>query len=151
MSLAGKSRNRKSDNSKTPSSPRAIAPVGLSLSDVDDRISGHFESFSQSFDRRFELLSSNIGLLLSNVDDRISGHFESFSQSFDRRFELLSSNIFDRSTELATTMSTRVSNPPFSEEPVVPVRKPVHGQNLSLSPPVSIGSCHCQCPTIHLW
>ena len=59
-SLSGKSRNKKSGGSKTPSSPKTVAPVGISLSDVDDRISGHFESFSQSFDQRFELLSSNI-------------------------------------------------------------------------------------------
>ena len=65
-------------------------------------------------------------------------------QSFDQRFELLSSNILDCFTELATTMSARMSNPLFSAESVVPVRKPVHGQDPSLSPPVSIGGCHCQ-------
>ena len=133
-SLAGKSRNKKSVSSETPSSPRPIAPVGVSLSDVDDQISGHFESFSQSIDQRFELLSSNI---------------------------------LDRFTELATTMSARMSNPLFSAEPEVPVRKPVHGQEPSLSPPASIGGCHRQfqggggggygasrfrlCPPIRLW
>ena len=137
-SLTGKSHNRKSGGSRTPSSPWPIAPV------------------------------APVGVSLSDVDDRIFGHFESFSLSFDRRFELLSSNILDRFTELATTMSARMSNPPFSGEPVVPVRKPVLGQDPSLSPPVSIGGCHCQfqgvgvesgpgasrfglCLTIHLW
>ena len=59
-SLAGKCRNKKSSGSKPPPCPKTIAPVGFSLSDVDSRIAGHFESFSQSFDHRFELLSSNI-------------------------------------------------------------------------------------------
>ena len=59
-SLASKSRNKKSSGSKPPSSPKTIAPIGVSLSDVDGCIAGRFELFSQSFDQRFELLSDNI-------------------------------------------------------------------------------------------
>ena len=111
-SLASKIRHMKSVGSKTPSSPRPIAPVA--------------------------------SVSLSSVDDRISGHFESFSLSFGQRFELLSSSILDHFTDLATTMSARMSNPLFSAEPEVPVRKPVHGQDPSLSLPVSISGCHRQ-------
>ena len=109
-SLAGKSHSKQSGGSETPSSQKTIAPA------------------------------APIGLSLSAVNDCISGCFD----LFDQRFELLSSNILDHFTELATTMSARMSNPLFSAEPVVPFRKPVHGQDPSLSPPVSIGGCHRQ-------
>ena len=67
-----------------------------------------------------------------------------FFQSFDQRFALLSSSTLDRFTELATTISSKMSNPLFLAEPELPFCKPIHGQDPSLSPPVSIGGSHHQ-------
>ena len=83
-------------------------------------------------------------LSLADVDERIFSHFVSLSQSFDRKFDLLASAILERFTELANSMSTRLSNSSFSAEPEVLVRKPFHGQDPSFSPPVGIGGCHRQ-------
>ena len=80
-SLVGKSRHKQSGGAKAPSSPRPVAPVA--------------------------------SISLADVGDRISGQFESLSQSFDQRFSLLSSSILDCFTELANTMSARLSNPLF--------------------------------------
>ena len=91
-SLVGKSHNKKSNSTKAPSSHKPVASLSL-----------------------------------AEVDEHISGHFDSLSQSFGRRFELLSSAMLERFTELANSMSARLSNPSFSAEPEVNVLKLFHG------------------------
>ena len=64
-SLAGKNRNKKTSSSKPLSSPKTVAPVNLSSSDVDGHIASHFETFRSrlTLDSTFFLISSLIDLM----------------------------------------------------------------------------------------
>ena len=104
----------KASSSPGPTSPSLPSVPSFSLSDVDDRIAGHLTSWSESFDRKLEALTTALVDKLSSLAPTAR------------------SNVSD----------DRVSNRSFPAPPEVPVRQSFYRRDPSLRTPESIVGSH---------